>query len=516
MEAIKERLYICNIEKSKGLFVKNNIDMYSLDKTYSLVFGDNGLVSVYDIALDILDEDIHKVLICLNKENIQLSFSIMDELFKEEFYDIILYSNNPTCHGTILYKGNKIKVISSLVDIDLNIEDNTMLDYAKLVDFFHRNEINAEEKQTLINGYKAYMTGAYMDRENYAANIKHLEIEEKVKFNFSTLNKEIINLNSALLFNVDTIKSDFYNTKINNEEYIYPHVHQIAGDKVKFDNSKTEETFKKVKYSDYKGERDVYLEILDSSDLTALKEDIDYFSKTGIIRKLGCYFVNRCSFEKGICKLTKIKRCRTNQELDFLPCLNSSKSIGKITDDYFDILKHASREQNQIRLKRNCAQCEAQRYCPQCAMLPDQIKSSEYCEFMINDSLIYEYMAKYSIFNDLVKESILFKGNYNKEILISNREYPLVCNYQYKKGQYKDNGVLTCFRLDKEYYILTFASHKVYQVDEKLVYIAESMMRGMNPQELERSYSNMFNLTIDEAREHLSEAIRVIVEEKII
>ena len=514
-----KNVYICNIAQKDGLFNFEKIDVNVLKDHYNVrIHSEDNLNSIYDVAMNIIDEEPDFALMYLYDDNAHIIFSIIKLLIDEEFTDVILINKNR--RGVTKFHDQDIRIISDLNAL-IHVEESEPLAYIPIEEFFAletKMGDNGDIYTSMKNGLDMYLTGNYIS-SNFITNVKHLEIEQGAQISFEDLSPELLNMNSAFIYHVDELKDDFYNEiKGDTNQLVFSHIHQYCNNHVKIDNHNDPIFIKRMKYSHYENQNDkfVYLDIVDQDDVEALLDDVHYFGRTGVLNKPNAKIVNSCTFNSSSCSLLKLTRGHVNAEGHFMPCINCSKSIGSIKDEYFDLLKAASKTMNKERVKRNCTDCKANAYCSKCAMLPDQLDQEYFCSVMKSNPLIHDYNYKSSLFSDMIQYNKIFTTHDIGKLQINNKEYTLAFD---KKDQYpmnKVNNLFTAFRMGDDIYILSFKMPKIYQTDERFVYIAEGYIRDVPIGDLTAYYGDRYSIPQGEAEKHVLEALRIIKESRVI
>lgn len=517
---MKKNLYICNIEKTEGLFNFKNTNVDLFKNLYEVTIqSEDNITSIYDITMNIIDEEPDIVLLYMKKNNIQLVLSIIKNLIIQEFNNIVIYFPECNEEGILEINNVGIKLINKL---EILLDEDNLDSIVRLIDIDAFSKTYIEDSASvnsimkMKNGFEMYLTGNYLTN-TYVSNVKHMEVEEGTDIPFEEISPELLNINSGIIYDVKSISNKFYNDlKSDLNKNIYSHIHQISNKEIKFDDDNSIRSLKRVKYSEYDGKVSSlsYIEISDKKDIDSLIDDVNYFSRTGKIRKLNLKLINACSWNNSSCTLSKLTRCRVDKNLNVLPCINCSSTIGKVTDDHFELLKSASKIINKTRIQSNCQDCQANNYCSKCSMLPDDISREEFCNAMKNNPMISEYIFKSLLLGSMIEESKLLIGCEYSKLEISNSLYPLVLDKQVKSTNFKGN-LFTAFRLEKELYVLSFNRPKIIKTDARFIFIAECKVRNIEPETIIEIYSNKFSIKLEEAGKHVFEALKIIEEAMI-
>ncbi|MDD2555236.1 MAG: hypothetical protein PHX16_01390 [Syntrophaceticus sp.] len=514
-----KNVYICNIAQKDGLFNFEISDVSVLKDHYNvMIHSEDNLNSIYDVAMNIIDEEPDFALMYLYNHNAHVIFSIIQILLEEKFTDIILVNKNT--RGITKFHNQDLRIIADLNDLLPGEESNSSASIPA-EEFFTLDTtmVDCGEIYTSMkNGLDMYLTGSYVT-SNFITNVKHLEVEKDAKIPFEELSPELLNMNSAFIYHVDKPTDGFYyKLKKNADQLVFSHIHQYADDHVKIDNLSEPLRVKRMKYSQYEKQNGeiVFLDIVDKDDMEALLEDVQSFGRSGILNKPNAKIINSCIFNSSACSLLKLTRGHVNREGDFMPCINCSKPIGNVKDEYFELLKSASKTMNKERVNRNCTDCRANVYCSKCAMLPDQLDREYFCNVMRANPLIHDYNYKALLFADIIKYSKLFTTVDLSKLQVNNMDYTLAFDMQAQYPMSKLNNLFTAFRIDDDIYILGFKLPKIYQTDERFVYIAEGYIRDVPINELTTYYGERYSIPQGEAENHVLEALRIIKESRVI
>lgn len=514
-----KELLVVNIGQADGLFQFVKSDMGELKDEYEIInCPEDSLNSIDDLAENILDENQEDILVYLNQNNRNLVLAILKRLFWEGNANVSIICDLIKDYGYMELYNNRIKVFSGVKQFKENydFDSNNTIHIDTMINTL--STPTEEHLTAMQNGFDMFLTGSYPG-SNYISSIKHMEIEKDVSLPFHEISYDLLNINSALIVHVDKPSTQFWsNLKQETDSPIFSHIHQWSDSHISYDNKINHVPINRLKYSEYV-ETDnpfTYLEISDRKDIEALIKDIEYFGKTGKLLKKNCRIVNSCSWSNQGCGLFKLSRCKIDSDYNVAPCPNCSTNIGKVTDEYFEIVKNASMISNRERLKRNCTECPVNHYCSKCSMLPDHLETDLYCNTMRSYPLLIDYIFKFTLFSDMVRQNKIFAGIPMDQLEISNLEHPLVFDYTETNQEVKSTSIFTAFVINKDYYIISYKMPKIIRTEARLVYIAEGYVRGVDAEIIVDKYSRKFHVPKDEAREHVYEALKIIKEGKIV
>lgn len=509
-----KNVYIGNIVQEMGLYKFELVDVSKYKEYYNVIIcSEDNMNTVEDIVFNIIDECPDIVFLYLRNNNWQLVFSIVRGLLAEDFTNIILVCPGKNIEGKIETFDEWINIISEIKNIndisslsDQPVQLNEVIDPLELPEELHI--------ASMKNGLDMYFTGMYYGL-NYVTNIKHVEVEENTDIPFQDLSLELLNINNAFIYHVSKSNLDFYN-KIKSDT-VFSHVHQLNGDSIIFDNAVDEYKINLIKYSDYEPEFSgiTYLKVFDNKDTEKLLEDINVFQNQGKLTKKA-KLVNTCTWSNQGCGLTKLSRGKVDKELNFVPCNGCSQDVGKITDNYFDLLKNVSIISNKQHIKNDCSNCEANSYCSKCVMLPDNLSREKFCEIIKTKPVITDYIYKLTLFADMMEHNEMFQKVDINQIEISNMSHSIVYQWEDKNKCTKVNTMFTAFKLYNNYYIISYRMPKIIHTDKRFIFIAEAHAYDVPYEKIIEHYGQEFGIAAEEAQDHVFEAFKLMKEGKII
>ncbi|MCP4162984.1 MAG: hypothetical protein GY760_23225 [Deltaproteobacteria bacterium] len=250
--------------------------------------------------------------------------------------------------------------------------------------------------------------------------------------------------------------------------------------------------------------------------MDALIEDVKLFESTGKLNKYNMRLINTCSWTNYDCVLSKLTRFKIDKDLNIKPCLNNEQSIGKLTDDYFENIKSASKVISKARIKRNCNECSAKKYCSKCSFLPEGISEELFCESLRKYPSLPEFLFKFVLLSDISETSVTLKDSAFEDLEISNQRRPLVFDCIKSENNYMENNILTAFKLGEDFYAISYRNPKIIKTDERFIYIAEGYVRNIETENLIDLYCQKYSFKTDEATSHVQEAYKVMKEAKIV
>ncbi len=504
---MKKRTYISNIVMNNGLFEFRIFKDIILSKNFDIInYSTDDVHTIDDIIINITDETPDLVIMIVDASNINLYSTIIKELIKNDFKDIVVYYRK--FKNTYLsIESTTIPVVTNLNFIidnnfaELNKNETTTLDNLLNKDTY--KECGQNYKNAMENGANMFISGFY-DPELEYYGTKHVYLDSDVEdIDFNKFN-DCLNINSALIQD---------NPK-NNENFhkYFSHYHTIKENILKFDDGESGINFKIDNLSQINDDKKMdFYKIETSKDLDQLELIINNFQVNGTIDK-SIVLANSCGFQKNTCVLSKLPRFRLDKNLDIYPCLYCDKSIGNLKEVHFNLLRSASRHSNTVKLSRKCDECIAKEYCGKCSMLANNISEEQYCNFMRNNKYVSEYLYISLIFGSVIYKSQLFLNSKDKCIQFSNSKKTLC----YEFDSDVKRAYFIGFKLMKKYYLFGYSPTKIYEIDNRLMYVAEALARDISFDCLLDNYSKKFDIKVDTAKIHLAEASKKLKKFKVI
>ena len=492
----------------KGLYTIKQSDNKSISGSITLVdasVDSNG--TLYDIYLDIMDADTDYVILEADKDTLGFVLHLARIILQEHDNVYILLSELEQS-GIIMIHGRMLRMIRKLDEFDTELEILPSTECIKQI--LRKFESNPQQELAMKHGFDSFMTGNYYIPSLFSG-IKHVSLLEGTTLDFEKVSPDIMNANSAFIFQTQECTDEFYSSKISNFDIsLASHIHQVSNDKVKFDGGEAID-IEIIPYAEYSniGDKLVYLSIKDKKDLERLRDDLQSYSCTGIIKPIGAKLINSCSWSNSFCTLSKLTRVQLGNENVVIPCKYSSQTIGTIEEPLFSLIRKASQKMSKQSIERNCSSCSAYNYCSKCALLPDEILTSDFCDIMKKHPLLPDYVNKIALFSEMIQTSNLFGQGETFNIEISNAEHPLVYIDSDAK-KYKQNTFFTAFLYNYDYYVITYASPKIIRTDDRFIFIAEAFAREVPIDDIYNKYSNKYDIILKDAIEHVNEAAKMI------
>ncbi|MCD8055035.1 MAG: hypothetical protein LUF00_13605 [Lachnospiraceae bacterium] len=508
-----ERLYLLDVREENGLFVYGRDEemINSFGSCYEVIHSPvENMSSLDDMVITVLDEEPDLVVIRTEDNCAQLEYAAAKRLVKEKKDRLWIISKNVKSEGMVNIDGQICAVAPWPTDLPLN--RSSQKEYAT-EDVF-RSEISyvPAAASVLKNGVEAFITGCYPD-SGRMMNLKHLYFEEEPE-HFPKFSDELFDVNSALIY-PDYNRNRFHDQK-QTENGVYMHIHQMKKDRLYLDNFGDGEPVSIMKYAKYNGKPSVFLKIEDKEDIKALLADVDIFKQTGKTSKLGIRLVNECAWGISPCVLSGLLRGRTDRSLAFRPCLGCSTSVGSVEDDNFTLARKAALTMRQEKIGRGCGSCEMEAICSKCSMLPDGLTAEEYCE-TFRYSGTSDFLFKSIVVGSIFGESQKLKGDF-RMVEISSPYRRLVATEKElsDKPKKRKRSILVAIRIGNQYYVLGYKNSRLYQTDERFVYLSELFDSDVPADDIVERYGNRYSLTRTEAGEHVMEAYEMIKDAVII
>ncbi|MCR5557679.1 MAG: hypothetical protein K6F75_09010 [Butyrivibrio sp.] len=264
------------------------------------------------------------------------------------------------------------------------------------------------------NGYDAFVSGVYPQQisNTYA---KHVLVHDK-----EADLRSYVDINSAIFTRKET----------HNMQPPYSHKHVIGKGKISFDNSGVVLKRTVLAYSDYIEIRDrgqlvrgheYILKLKSPEDYSAFENDLFLFEKTGFTDTYERRLIDECRWSNG-CSLKRMLRFWEKNGRIY-PCLSSKESIGRLGDDYDDIIRSANRKCDRAIIDRKCMSCTAHDRCSGCAMLPKGLSKNDFCDFMRSHRLIGEFIVRQHVAAFLAQFSNLFRDDEYIHFLVPGKKF---------------------------------------------------------------------------------------------
>lgn len=509
-----ERLYLFDVREENGLFSygRDEETAARLREYYEVILPSvEHMGSLDDMVVGILDEEPDLVLIRTADNCGQLDYAVARRLAQEGTGNLWILSGKAEEDGVVWIGGQKCSVVSWPAALPLSRRSEK--EYAPEEVFSPEIAYGPGAAQILKNGVEAYVTGSYPD-PGRLMNLKHLYFEE-APGQLPEFSDELFDVNSALIY-PDYDQDRFRGLK-QTENGIYMHVHQMDGETLFLDNNSAGEPVSVMKYSEYSGQLPVFLKIEDRDDIRALLQDVDAFKKTGTTSKMGIRLVNECAWGVSPCILSGLLRGRTDRTRALRPCPGCSRSVGSVEDDSFALARQAAVIMRQEKLSRGCEGCAMAQMCSKCAMLPDGLSAEEYCEAFRYPGT-FDFLFKSVIVGGIFGGSRRLHGEDYRMIEISSPYRRLVVTGKELQNvpEKRKRSILVAVKTGKLYYVLGYKASKLYQTDERFVYLSEMFDSDVPVDDIMKLYGKRYRLTREDAGAHVMEAYEMIKDAVII
>ena len=351
------------------------------------------------------------------------------------------------------------------------------------------------------------MTGAYPDRTQ--SHLKHLYFKETPEC-LPAFSNELFDVNSAMIF-PDYKRGRFEDLK-RPERGIFMHLHQRRRGGIQMDNGESCDNFDVYGYSEIGKHTKAYAEIATKADLTALLRDVDKYVDTGHIPYLGIRLVNECAWGIAPCTMPTLIRGWTDRSMKLRPCPGCSQSVGSVEDDCFDLARNTAVLLRTNRSERACGQCEMSSLCSKCALLPDGLTAEDYCSAIRHPGTI-DYLFKTVVVGGIFVSSSQMKQIDPGALEISSPYRRLIATELNGLPKPCKRSILIALRTGGNYYMLGYKSSKIYQTDERLIWLAEMFDAELPMEEILTRYAQRFQIDAEQAGDHINEAHRMLKNE---
>lgn len=499
-----KRVYLLDICEKNGLFYYQREEQLEkrLSETCEVVCSETeNLGTLEDVTIGIVDEEPELVVIRIEKNCSQFLYAAAVRLIEEGLSSLLFLSPGVKKPGIV--RIGDTDCMAAGLDALMPAPEEGLEEY-KIEEVFDSNICyGAEAVPVLENGVSAWITGSYPEPEKQSG-LKHLFLETAEE-EIPEFSPELFDGNSALIF-PDFRKGRFEKLK-QTERGLYMHIHQMKSSGISLDNTGVQSRVRIRKYAEADGTLPVYLTIEDKEDLEALLEDVRCFTETGHLPKLGARFVNECAWGISPCILSGLLRGRVDAEKNLYPCHGCGRTVGTVEDDGFELARTASVLMRKERETRNCTSCEKAAVCSRCAMLPDGLSGQDYCRAVRTPGTL-DYLFKTIMAGGILGESREIRKLDPSRIEVSSPCRRLTAGKEDLEGS-TDSGKRSIFmalRSGGDYYVLGYKMSRLYQTDERFVYLAEMFDAAVPTEQIVFRYADRFGLEKEEAGAHITEA----------
>lgn len=498
MLASMNKVGIIGVERENGLFrfgIKN-IELIDSDvNKYKII--DLSLVNCMDDIIAVLmDSEYTSITVFCNKENFIVIKSLSEKIISEKLpFELNWIINDLKESFYLKVNESKIWCFPSLKEFEVsNKKDLRYYEESYFEKIFKEDKkVNNYSKdffRAMDFGLRAFITGKYpidfkstMAKHVYIDNLKMLD-----EINLS----DYMDINSAVFMKVDDYDDKIFNEKC--DKY-YNHIHQINKERVYFDDSNMHSGFKVESYSDFfknidsSGKNLKFLTIRNNEDINCFIKHVQLFEKSGSLDNPNFYLVDECRYINR-CSLSYQVRFCLKEGTKVAPCLDSAVTLYDISEDEYEKYRIRSQHIDTCILARKCKDCKARIYCSQCSMLPTGISEEQYCNMMINNPLILDYLDIKNVIILLSEFSSLFNV-YDNDIKFSNRGYSMIFSNNLKNKN-KNRLTIYLFSKDDKYYLFNIMKNRILRVKEPLVFIIEGIIKGYDESEIGEYFNEYF------------------------
>ena len=327
------------------------------------------------------------------------------------------------------------------------------------------NPVNGDRYfTTMKNGYDAFVSGVYPQQitNSFA---KHVLVNDK-----EADLKSYVDINSAV----------FSKEKLHTSDPAYCHKHVIEEGKIRFDNSSCALERTVLNYREYLEKRalgllkhghEYILKLESSEDYKAFESDLKDFEEKGLTDTYERRLVDECRWSNE-CSLKRMLRF-SEKKGEIYPCLTSKESIGKIGDDYDQIITNANCKCDRAIINRKCMVCSEHDRCSGCAMLPEGFSEIDFCGFMRKHRLIREFIHRQHVAAYLAQFSSLFSGD---EFI----RFSVPGNRFFYPGDEDEKQEIFLSEKNGQYIYLNLRTGSLIKVEQKYVFLLEAWAEGSN------------------------------------
>lgn len=414
-------------------------------------------------------------------------------------------------HIKVNYSKYNFVLFTRINNIDKKILSKLKKYEIECVDIY--NSLNYE---ALINGHQLFMIGHY---SNYymGESTKHIvvnkgDINSELLEKLSTHNagnSAIYGVGQNMSLSFDDVKDLSKNTDFLLTNYLeFFDSDESNNVNVNINGCNNVYNFILQPYSEYSSSLDhnSYVCVDTRKDFECFVNDFNKFKQTGLIHNERMWkplLKDRCRYgSNGLCSLTKLKKFYVKGEKVY-PCDSCSKYIGNIDDQYFQLLKRACAEKEQVEVKLDCNNCVAKEYCNKCSMLPDFITREEYCNLNKSGTSIVKYVntmmaIKFIIDLASIKEYSEVKSG---DLVISTKENNIeIKKLEYGNKEYFDiNLIFIKHFKNNSYFVFSLSDRKAFSINKNMFIICELLNKGLSFEQIEEYLIGEYNLTKEES-----------------
>ena len=492
-----------------------------------VVFAQNPLSSVSELAEEIMGETYEALLFCINEHNIRLL----------QYLSLEILQSNPDCK-IIWYVDGSVDVnIGALIQqTDHYTLSEILTGKTSGIQVYKSNECSYTEANPMLyyyamsNGYIAYITGIYPDAA-VGFYSKHVGYNYSFGDSKTLLLNGYLNINSALIAETETYNpiayQDFIETAQGTESFI-SHYHQICaeseGHRIFFDDSKQYLETIEMNYAQFYALNETrqlqpdflyVLDIVNMEDISCFLSDVQNYSGKGILPFPHFFLKDECRWT-GKCNLRYLPRLSVTENGSFQPCLSCSNTLGSLEDSYYSSIRNAARHIDREYVSRDCKDCAVKTICSRCSMLPGFLTNEAYCKLRKEYILISDFLDKKNACQYLLRYTETMKNVNNYHIHVSNHGYSHIFPNAREKTTYDLSKNIYLFFNNNMPLLFDHTRNTLLEIDEILAFIIEGYAKNFLAEEIAHHFANLYKVSEEESLTNVVSGIDYLKNEGLI
>jgi hypothetical protein len=419
------------------------------------------------------------------------------------------------------------------------------LDLSDLKDRILNN--NKQYRQTLINGFNAFMTGLYPS-DNLGTHTKHIGVKG-VKLTAQHYNqlKDYLGINSAVI--IDFGEEDHRNNKTGNwytedrkfiksenteyDEYLTEAVKndfylshlnrrittQDGGFMLQMDDLADVYEFSEINYADLNDtvniRKQTFVKIESREDLNVFLTNLDYFKENGMFKnnyEIAIMIKEGCRWLVGnSCLLNKLPRFSIDGEKNIIPCGGCSKSVGNLSQPFFNTARKTHVVSEQERVKRNCAGCEIREECSKCALIQDFLTGAEYCEIRKSRPFMLWYFMMVNVVKVLKENSKTMVEVPLQNIKISGCFKSHLFTGESGNTNYRLSPYVYLFFINNIPIVFDAKTMKVLKINDPMAFILEGIFNKASRKTIEELLADRFDYNSEQSTYAFQESMKSFI-----
>lgn len=523
----KKKLLLVVINVKSGLF---QIEDTPVTEGVSSIYFDieqailNDVNNMDDLICALTFEEYEFVLIRYQSELRYLLNYIITVLHENYKMKIAIYMNQKLNCGYFELQNRNVYILDSIEHIDNLIERPQIFStsylnfdtFCSLMD--ESGNMTEEGRQTLINGFDAFLTGIY-PIGFINENARYIKVNKKILNNEFPW-EEILDLNSAILVE-DEERVSISEFAKQQPSYFGSHLETVLDSKVYFDDDEKPYIYSIMSYGQYKEneyknercmEENIYLTINSKEDLECFLKDVQLFKEQGIIRGLNYSLLDECRWA-GSCSIENLIRYTVKDDYSIKPCQTSNYAFGSIADDSYTKKVELHRYSAQNFNRRKCKSCESRQLCSKCVALPTFLLEENFCSIIKEYPFFFEYFLKKRVLRYVTKLSKFCSQNIDK-IRVSSQVHSLI----YTGSMIKINPKRFTYLIGigDSFYVIHLKLTKILQISSKLAFVMEGYSRSDTEQEIVKLFSETFESDLDIAKAEVAKGLEILKKVELI